>query len=130
MVITRYGEITFNHFMDNPSWAAAAGYDFNFIDCISASAQCVFNIGGNLANEILDIPDAEVRELPAFMIKMLLGSLILAVMVFCYPIFAIAIYFRCKSMTRKYKDDYSEIVSHNLRFWQQRVYRRSMNANS
>lgn len=125
MVTTRYGEITFNHFMDNPSWAAAAGYDFNFIDCISASAQCTFNIGSNLKDDILDLPDTEVRDLPAFIIKMTIGLFLLAAMVFCYPIFAIAIHIRCKSMRKKYKDDFSEIVSHNLRVWARQVYRRS-----
>lgn len=125
MVTTRYGEITFKHFMDKPSWAAAAGYDFNFIDCISASAQWPFNIGSSLRDDILGIPDAEVRDLPAFMVKLVIGLFILATMVFCYPIFAIAIYIKCKNMRKKYKDDFSEIVSHNLRAWAIQVYRRS-----
>lgn len=125
MVITRYGEITFTHFMDNPSWAAAAGYDFNFIDCISASVHCTFNIGSNMKDDLLELPDTEVRDLPAFMVKLLIGLFLLWAMLFCYPIFAIAIFIRCKSMRKKYKDDFNETVSHNLRTWAARVYRRS-----
>ncbi|MCK6919661.1 hypothetical protein L8Q54_15445 [Enterobacter kobei] len=126
MIFSRYGEITFRHFQDNPAWAAAAGYDFNFIDCVSASAQCTSNIASNLLDEIAEFPDAEVRYIPVFIIKLSVGSLLLFAMIFAYPLFALVIFFRCKSMKRKYKDDYSDIVDHNLRTWAHHVYRRSL----
>jgi hypothetical protein len=127
MIISRYGEITFKHFQDNPAWAAAAGYDFNFIDCISASAQCTSNIANNLLDEVVEFPDAEVRYVPVFIIKLSIGSLLLFAMMFAYPIFAVFVFFRCKAMRRKYKDDYSDIVRHNLSTWARNVYRRSIN---
>lgn len=126
MIFSRYGEITFRHFQDNPAWAAAAGYDFNFIDCVSASAQCTANIARNLLDEIAEFPDAEVRYAPIFIIKVFVGSLMLFVMMFAYPLFAVAIFFRCKSVKRKYRDDYSDTVNHNLRTWASRVYSRSV----
>lgn len=127
MVITRHGEITFKHFTDNPSWAAAAGYDFNFVDCISASAHCTFNISSHLTDDLRDLPNTEVRDLPAFIVKMVIGLLLLSAMTFGYPIFAVAIFIRCKIMKRKYKDDFSETVSHNLSTWVSQVYKRGIN---
>lgn len=126
MIFSRYGEITFRHFQDNPAWAAAAGYDFNFIDCIAASAQCTSNIARRLLDEIAEFPDAEVRYVPFFIIKLSLSSLLLFAMIFSYPIFAVFVFFRCKAMKHKYKDDYSDIVDHNLRTWAYQVYIRSL----
>ncbi|MGR7336754.1 hypothetical protein ACU6ZE_10675 [Klebsiella aerogenes] len=126
MIFSRYGEITFRHFQDNPAWAAAAGYDFNFIDCVSASAQCTSNIAKNLLDEIAEFPNAEVRYIPVFIIKLSVGSLLLFTMIFAYPLFALAIFFRCKSMKRKYKNNYSDIVARNLSTWASRVYLRGL----
>lgn len=126
MIFSRYGEITFSHFQDNPAWAAAAGYDFNFIDCVSASAQCTSNIAKNLLDEIAEFPNAEVRYIPVFIIKLSVGSLLLFTMIFAYPLFALAIFFRCKSMKRKYKNNYSDIVARNLSTWASRVYLRGL----
>ncbi len=125
MIFSRYGEITFRHFQDNPAWAAAAGYDFNFIDCVAASAQCTANIAQNLLQEIIELPDTEVRYVPVFIIKITAGLLLLFSMIFAYPLFAVAIFYRCKSMKRKYKDDYSATVNQNLRTWANHVYRRN-----
>lgn len=35
------GMLMFEHFCDRPTWAAAAGYEFNIINCLSYSAVTV-----------------------------------------------------------------------------------------
>ncbi|MEL3300573.1 hypothetical protein R9R02_01410, partial [Escherichia coli] len=52
MVISRYGQITFKHFQDNPTWAAAAGYDFNYFDCLSVACIATTNVANNIIDEL------------------------------------------------------------------------------
>ncbi|WP_447874443.1 hypothetical protein [Serratia fonticola] len=108
--------LTFKHFCDRPSWAAAAGYDFNIIDCISAAAVGV-NIKGGLGDIIADIPYIELREawwrLPL--------SLILIAGFITWPLtfwlVGLASYFKCRRSRKEYRDPKSEIVQANLRNW-------------
>jgi len=124
MVISRYGQITFRHFQDNPYWASAAGYDFNFIDCLSVSAQVVANISHHLFDDIASLPDTEVRELPVFFIKFTFAVLMISLMLSGYPIFAVVIYFRCLSGRKKYSGEHNDTVSNNMRVWIKQCDRR------
>jgi hypothetical protein len=117
MIISRYGPITLRHFLDNPYWAAAAGYDFNYFDCLSASTQVMSNVADNAWDEVVELPDTEVRDLPAFTIKVTVAALLLALLTFTYPILALAIHIRCKSGKEKYKGPHNSTVTNNMNGW-------------
>lgn len=129
MIISRYGPITFRHFQDNPYWAAAAGYDFNYFDCLSVSAQVIFNIAHNTWDEFVELPDTEVRWLPLFTIRIALSILMMAMLTFTYPIFAIAIHIRCRAGRKKYKGSHSNTVTNNMNIWIRQCERRWGDSN-
>ncbi|TDN54931.1 hypothetical protein EC843_101990 [Buttiauxella sp. JUb87] len=117
MIISRYGPITFRHFQDNPYWAAAAGYDFNYFDCLSASTQVMSNVADNAWDEVVALPDTEVRDLPAFTIKVTVASILLAILTFTYPILALVIHMRCKTGREKYKGPHNSTITNNMNSW-------------
>ena len=101
MVISRYGQITFKHFQDNPTWAAAAGYDFNYFDCLS-------------------VADYQVRDLPAFFVKVSVATALLFILLFAYPLLAVFVYVRCKHSQKEYSGEHTDITSQNMRVWLRR----------
>lgn len=120
MIISRYGPITFRHFQDNPYWAAAAGYDFNYFDCLSASTQVMSNVASGAWDEVVALPDTEVRYLPAFTIKVTMATILLAILTFSYPILALVIHMRCKTGREKYKGPHNSTVTNNMNVWLRR----------
>lgn len=108
--------LTFKHFMDRPSWAAAAGYDFNIIDCMSYAANWP-NVASGCWELVADIPNIELRDawwaLPL--------TLLVFVIAIFYPlyfwVFGFAVWVKCHSHRRKYRYIKSERVRINLRNW-------------
>ncbi|CFQ96826.1 hypothetical protein [Yersinia frederiksenii] len=110
--------LTLKHFLDRPTWAAAAGYDFNIIDCMSCAAARYGDIWSTLRDHILDFPDIEVREVPLSMLIMLAGLFGIVVYPFIFWIFGIFYYIRCRKHRAKYfGQPQPEIVQINLRNW-------------
>lgn len=115
--------LTFKHFKDRPTWAAADGYDFNIIDCMSEAAGRI-NIWRGIVDVILEVPDFELRvawyRLPI--------SLVAVVITLAWPlIFWIAglvLYVQCIINRRKYLNNKSEIVLNNLAVWRRECERR------
>nr|WP_244426770.1 hypothetical protein [Escherichia coli] len=55
--------MTLKHFLDRPLWAAAAGYDFNYMDCMSYTANAYDHSFSLLFNSLRILPETEVGEL-------------------------------------------------------------------
>ncbi|WP_050157007.1 hypothetical protein, partial [Yersinia enterocolitica] len=105
-------------FLDRPTWAAAAGYDFNIIDCMSYAAARYGDIWSTLRDHILDFPDIEVREVPLSILIMFAGLFGVVVYPFIFWIFGIFHYIRCRKHRAKYfGQPQPEIVQANLRNW-------------
>lgn len=116
--------LTFKHFCDRPLWAAADGYDFSFMDCLSVAA---INIGTSfeaVRNITSGFLDWEVRELIPNLLAVVIITSGAIIYPFTYWIFAIYIYFRCKSFARKYRDNKSETNLKNLAHWRKSCDRR------
>ncbi|HDL7449381.1 TPA: hypothetical protein PXN62_003033 [Yersinia enterocolitica] len=110
--------LTLKHFLDRPTWAAAAGYDFNIIDCMSYAAARYGDIWSTLCDHILDFPDIEVREAPLSILIMLAGLFGIVVYPFIFWIFGIALNVRCRRDRAKYYGQpQEETVQVNLRNW-------------
>lgn len=115
--------LTFEHFCDRPTWAAAAGYEFNIIDCLSASA-CSIDIFKGIKELVRNIPDIELRsvlwELPLTIIAIPVAMM----WPLAFWIVGIASYVKCRRSRRKYLNSDNETVQANLRNWRQDCDRR------
>lgn len=120
--------ITFKHFLDRPSWAAAAGYDFNYFDCLSYSAQR-FRFVDVL--ELLDeTGDIELREVIWKLPINILALTILIAWPLIYWVSSIPLYVKCRLVKRKYAGNKRpERVEINLRNWLQNFDRSQRNDN-
>lgn len=115
--------LTFEHFCDRPSWAAAAGYEFNIIDCMSEAAGRI-DIFQGIKEQVRNIPDIELRsvlwELPLTIIAIPLA--LIWPLVFWFV--GIASYIKCSRWRRKYLNSDNETVQVNLRNWREDCDRR------
>jgi len=111
--------LTLKHFLDNPTWAEADGYAFNYFDCMAFTASQyggVFLAVRGVAENFLD---TEVRELP-FVLLVLLAALIwLIVWPLTFWLAAIWIWVRCRHHRRKYHlgSGMTAIARKNLDTW-------------
>lgn len=116
--------LTFKHFCDRPLWAAADGYDFNFLDCLSVAAINITAPFVAIKNITSSFPDWEMREL----LPNLLALIVITTCAIAYPmtywIYAIFVYFNCKRHARKYRTEKSEVARINLAEWRESCDRR------
>ncbi|WP_424121933.1 hypothetical protein [Rouxiella badensis] len=115
--------LTFSHFNDRPSWAAAAGYNFNIIDCLSFAAR---RYG---LSEILDLlEDTGDIEIRSVLWKLPINFVAICILVFwplIYWVNGLALYVVCIKNRRKYRNYKSERVQINLRNWLEDFEQRS-----
>ncbi len=108
--------LTFKHFLDRPAWAAAAGYDFNFIDCLSYSAQRF-----GLADVLDLLEDTGEIELRQILWKLPVNAFAMTILLAWPLIFwiqSITVYFKCRFTKRNYAGSKrTERVEINLRNW-------------
>lgn len=115
--------LTLKHFFDRPSWAAAAGYDFNFIDCMSEAANRI-NVFQGICQMVADIPHLELREawygLPL--------RIVLIPVALSWPlifwVFAIHTYLKCKRARNEWLGTNDPVVINNIEVWKARCDRR------
>lgn len=108
--------LTLKHFFDRPTWAAAAGYDFNFIDCMSEAINRLAITKG-VVSLIKEIPDIELRS-AAWALPLSLACILIAMLwPFLYPILAIHTYVKCKFYAKKYRTQKPERVATNIAVW-------------
>lgn len=107
--------LTLEHFFDNPQIAAAAGYDFNIVDCMSFAANRMSGTG--VKWEILtDLGHTEIADWRGILLS--LASLIIATLwPFFYPIMGVLTYWHCKKSVRKYRFSTDITVKRNINRW-------------
>ncbi|HEM8306971.1 MULTISPECIES: hypothetical protein [Providencia] len=104
--------VTFKHFLHRPTWAATAGYDFNFIDCMAYVADSYSEY--MKTRDWLFWLDSEIRELPMTLLMLFFMLSIALSTPFLYPFYSIVTYINCK---RSEKDEITEIVDTNISVW-------------
>ncbi|GKV89300.1 hypothetical protein [Pectobacterium carotovorum] len=112
-------ELTFRHFIDKPTWAAADGYNFNFIDCLAFSAKLIdpWYMIKSLASEVLD---TELRDI--YVVPIYLGSMLLAISwPLIFWVVSIPLWIKCKRWQRKYKHEMNDTARENLDAWRRRL---------
>ncbi|MEG6249524.1 hypothetical protein UXO05_02785 [Enterobacter ludwigii] len=123
--------LTLRHFIDCPTWAAAAGYEFNYLDCMAYTADLyglAFSVLRCAASNFLG---TEVHELP-FVLMNIVGAI--CAVIFWPLIFwlvAIPVWLKCKSMRRRYQfgEAMTEIARGNLEQWQRECARKWRRTN-
>lgn len=123
--------LTLRHFIDRPTWAAAAGYEFNYLDCMAYTADFYGLMFSALRNAGSDFLDTSVRDLPI----VLLAVIAALCGVFAWPLIfwlvAIPVWMKCKSMRRRYQfgGAMTEIARGNLEQWQRECARKWKRVN-
>lgn len=110
--------LTLKHFLDNPTWAAADGYAFNYFDCMAYTAAQyggVFIAVRGVAENFLD---TEIRELPFVFAVFLIALIGVVVWPLTFWLTAIWIWIRCHHRKKYHlSSGMSEIARANLDTW-------------
>lgn len=117
--------LTFKHFIDRPTWAAAAGYSFNYFDCMSYTAGMYGGVFVAIRNVFYDFFSTELRELPLVLSVLVLAGagVVLWPVIFWIP--AIWIWIRCRHHRNKYHrgSGMTEAARKNLKVWKSQLDR-------
>lgn len=115
--------LTLKHFMDRPTWAAAAGYDFNYLDCMSVTAAFQSQHFSTFVHTLVHFPDVLVIELPVWLLALITSFALAIAWPFIFWLAAIPLWLRCTWMQWKYQDGngMTEIAKGNLAGWIERV---------
>lgn len=111
--------LTLKHFIDRPSWAAAAGYDFNYMDCMSFTATLYDLAFSSLWNSARDFPYTEVRELPFVLVTVISAVISIFVWPLIFWIAAFPVWLYCRLMRRRYQfgGHMTETAKNNIEVW-------------
>ena len=118
--------LTLRHFIDRPTWAAAAGYEFNYLDCMAYTADFYGNMFLVLRNAGIDFLDTSVRDLPIVLVAVIAALCGVFVWPLIFWLVAVPVWLKCKSMRRRYRsgDAMTEIARVNLERWQRECERK------
>lgn len=107
--------LTLAHFFDNHHIAAAAGYDFNIIDCMSFAAIRLSEKG--VKREILvDLGRTEVADWRGIVVS-LLSLAITCLWPFFYQIMGAMTYWQCRQSVKRYRFSSDVTVKRNINRW-------------
>lgn len=109
--------LTLKHFFDRPTWAAAAGYQFNYFDCLSHAACSYDEIVRALFGVVASLPDTTIREFPLAVLWMVAAAAGVIIWPLTFWVFAIWFWFHCKKYQRKYRNHMSDTTRENIRVW-------------
>ncbi|EJE0770111.1 TPA: hypothetical protein ACRVWQ_004250 [Escherichia coli] len=111
--------MTFKHFLDRPLWAAAAGYNFNYMDCMSYTANAYDHSFSLLFNSLRILPQTEVGELHLWLLGFIAAVVGVAVWPFIFWLVAVVVWFKCKAYRKKYflGDGMTDIAKMNIEKW-------------
>ncbi|WP_196234594.1 hypothetical protein [Escherichia coli] len=111
--------MTLKHFLDRPLWAAAAGYDFNYMDCMSYTANAYDHSFSLLFNSLRILPETEVGELHLWLLGFIAAVVSIAVWPFIFWLVAVVVWFKCKTYRKKYflGDGMTNIAKMNIEKW-------------
>lgn len=111
--------LTLKHFFDRPTWAAAAGYEFNYLDCMAFMAGRYSTITSALRDVLCDLLDTTVRELPLMVLTIIAAASGVVVWPLIFWLVALPLWVRCRQHRRKYHQGVgmTEIARRNLDVW-------------
>ncbi len=112
--------MTLKHFLDRPLWAAAAGYDFNYMDCMSYTANAYDYSFSLLLNSLRILPQTEVESfIYGYWALSRLELVLLYGLLFSGWLVAVVVWFKCKTYRRKYflGDGMTDIAKMNIEKW-------------
>ena len=111
--------MTLKHFLDRPLWAAAAGYDFNYMDCMSYTANAYDHSFSLLFNSLRILPETEVGELHLWLLGFIAAVVGIAVWPFIFWLVAVVVWFKCKTYRKKYflGDGMTGMAKRNIEKW-------------
>lgn len=109
--------LTLKHFMDRPTWAAAAGYQFNYFDCMSHAACAYDEILATLRGVLVNFPDTTISELPLMALVLIAAIAVVIVWPLMFWVFAFALWLQCKRYQRKYRVNMNEVARENIQIW-------------
>ncbi|HFZ1111772.1 hypothetical protein [Citrobacter koseri] len=112
--------LTLKHFIDRPTWAAAAGYNFNYLDCMAYTADLYRLIFSALRDVFRDFLSTEVREIPLMLAVITAAISGVFVWPFIFWIVAIPVWLKCRRMRSSYQfgGAMTETAEINLKRWQ------------
>lgn len=111
--------LTLKHFLDKPTWAAAAGYEFNYLDCMAFMADRYSAITSALRDVLCDLPDTTVRDLPLMVLTLIAAASGMVLWPLIFWLVALPLWIRCRQHRRRYHlgADMTEIARRNLDGW-------------
>lgn len=111
--------LTFRHFVDRPTWAAAAGYDFNFFDCMSYMAIKYDRIFHAIQRVFDDFWSTELREFPLLLSVFVLAVIGVVAWPFIFWMAAIPLWVKCRWMRKHYVygTRMNDIATNNIARW-------------
>lgn len=116
-------KLTLEHFFDNPSWAAAAGYKFNLLDCLSDAANKA-SIREGVKQLISNIPDIELRSVWWELPFSILAVISLVTWPLTFWVVGLLTYAKCIRCRNKYLGSENPTFIKNLRNWHEECDRR------
>ncbi|MGJ3447074.1 hypothetical protein [Enterobacter sp. PTB] len=123
--------LTLRHFIDRPTWAAAAGYEFNYLDCMAYTADFYGLMFSTLRDAGSDFLDTSVRDLPIALVAVIAALCGVFVWPLIFWLVAIPVWMKCKSMRRHYQfgGEMTEVAIVNLDHWQHECERKWKRTN-
>ena len=109
--------LTFKHFQDRPTWAAAAGYDFNIIDCISVATKYHSSFIEVFLAMISEFLDFEVRELPLAILSIIFSGILMVIYPLIFWVVGIALYVICVKDRKRHAGKLTDIAKKNIEGW-------------
>ncbi|MEH4988132.1 hypothetical protein PO461_11940 [Enterobacter asburiae] len=118
--------LTLRHFIDRPTWAAAAGYDFNFLDCMAYTADLYCLVLSTLRSICAEFPYTEVRELPLGLVNLFVSIALSITWPLVFWIIAIPVWLKCRRERRRYQfgGEMTEVAIVKLEHWQHECERK------
>lgn len=115
--------LTFKHFMDRPTWAAAAGYEFNYLDCMAVTASYQSEHWSAFLAYLTYFPDVLVKELPLWLLALICNFALVIAWPLIFWLCAVPLWLRCMWMQWKYQsgNGMTDIAKGNLAGWTERV---------
>lgn len=111
--------LTLKHFLDRPKWAAAAGYEFNYIDCMAFTAARYDTFFSLFLDVIYEFPSTEVSELPLWLARFIATVAGIVIWPFIFSIIAFPVWMSCRKYRKKYHfgTGMNDIARKNLSNW-------------
>ncbi len=109
--------LTFKHFQDRPTWAAAAGYSFNIIDCMSVATKYHSSFIEAFLGLTMEFLNTEVRELPLMLLSIIFFGALMSIYPLVFWVVGIVLYVICINNRKKHAGKLTDIAKNNIDGW-------------